>query len=171
MEFKSGTRVSHPLFGAGVVRAVSGDGPTAKITVDFSPSVGSKKLLASVAKLKSPDATDDGDSDGGERPCSAPPRHFSGPTYWVESLDARFEPRGRGSPRDQLLQTLSETVRLDGFWSAVREKLRPPGFAPRVIDDINSHASFAARASGPAIEIRIRIQHAELLKPDQRVLA
>lgn len=170
MEFKPGTRVSHPLFGAGVVRAVSGDGPSAKITVDFSPSVGSKKLLASVAKLTSLDGASDCDA-GGERPCSAPPAHFSGPTYWVESLDARFEPRGRSAPRGQLIQTLNETVRLESFWSAVREALRPMGFAPRVIDDINEKASFLARASGPAVEIRIRIRHSELLKPDQRILA
>lgn len=171
MEFKTGMRVSHPLFGGGVVRAVSGDGPTAKITVDFSPSVGSKKLLAGVAKLRALDGDTDEDS-GGERPCSAPAAHFSGPTYWVEALDARFEPaRGRNVPREQLIQTLNETVRLEGFWSAVREKLRPLGFAPRVIDDINEQASFLARASGPALELRIRIRHKELLKTEQRVIA
>jgi len=171
MEFKTGMRVMHPLFGGGVVRAVSGDGATAKITVDFSPSVGSKKLLAGVAKLRALDGAGDDDS-GGEAPCSAPEAHFSGPTYWVEALDARFEPgRGRNVPHEQLIQTLNETVRLEGFWIAAREKLRPMGFAPRVIDDINEQASFVARTSGPALEIRIRVRHKELLKSEQRVIA
>src|SRR5882724_12789004 len=52
VDFKSGDNVVHSLFGPGVVRTVAGAGLDARVTVDFSSSVGQKKLLAGVANLK-----------------------------------------------------------------------------------------------------------------------
>jgi ATP-dependent DNA helicase UvrD/PcrA len=40
-----GTRVKHPTFGAGIIRATVGDGNDAKLTIDF-PQVGRKTVLA-----------------------------------------------------------------------------------------------------------------------------
>ena len=49
-EFKPGDRVLHPLFGAGMIRVVSGSGAQARLTVDFSSQIGTKKLVAGMAK-------------------------------------------------------------------------------------------------------------------------
>lgn len=158
-----GARVRHPLFGDGVVREVSGSGPSAKITVEFSPSVGRKKLLAGVAKLSSADGP-----APEERSAAA---NVSAPksTTWVEALDATLELiRGKHVARERLIDEMEQAVRTLPFWSAVREQLRSYGFAPRVMDDISGRVSFSIDS---ALKIRIRVEHRELLNPDQRVLA
>jgi hypothetical protein len=159
---QTGARVLHPLFGEGIVRDVSGSGPGAKITVEFSPSVGRKKLLAGVAKL-----TLAGESSGERTVAVNAPAPAA--TAWVEALDTTLEaPRGKLIPRERVREDLENCVHSHGFWSAVREHLRSCGFAPRVIDDISGQFSFCVDAG---LKLRIRIRHRELLKPDQRVLA
>lgn len=158
-----GARVRHPLFGDGIVREVSGSGSSAKITVEFSPSVGRKKLLAGVAKLSSAEG-----SAPVERSAAA---NVPAPktTTWVEALDAALEIiRGKHVARERLQDDLHQAVHSVAFWSAVRERLRSFGFAPRVVDDISGNVSFSV---DNALKIRIRIAHRELLNPDQRVLA
>ena len=48
---RAGTRVRHQKFGVGTVVAVEDQGDDVKVTVRFA-SVGTKKLLASYAKLE-----------------------------------------------------------------------------------------------------------------------
>src|SRR4051794_28065592 len=62
-DFKRGDKILHPMFGPGEVAAVSGSGADAKLTIDFAPSVGRKKLLAGVVNLKKAD---------GDTPVAAP---------------------------------------------------------------------------------------------------
>src|SRR6201986_4459270 len=126
--FKAGLRVQHPLFGTGTIRAVTGSGNDAKLTIDFAPSVGQKKLLASVAKLKLLDVEDE---DGQPLP-SAP----AAPAAWYEILDAQFALRaGHRAPDDDVHARLRRDITQADFWAAVRERVRTLGHAPRVLDD------------------------------------
>jgi hypothetical protein len=165
---EAGVRVRHPLFGEGVVRAVSGSGRTATITVDFSPAVGTKKLLASLAKL-SFDGSDNGlDEDDDDAPKTAASVPAQG--VWVETLVAQFDaPRGiRASPQSRLAEELLAEPRTEAFWFAVRERLRDAGFAPRVIDAVDGNVSLRVEGN---LTIALQVRHAELLRPEQRVLA
>jgi len=155
-ELKPGTQVMHPLFGAGTVRGVSGSGPDAKITVDFGSAVGQKKLLASVANLKSLDS-DDGDAPAVQT------------NAWFEVLEATTSPKpGRHPPRDKIHATLSAAVRQQDFWAAVRERLRTIGSAPRVLDDLNEKVSMSVNG---LLSLRIVVRHSELIRPNDAVLA
>lgn len=69
VEFKPGERVLHPLFGAGVIRVVSGSGAQARLTVDFSSQIGTKKLVAGMANLRSSGSSASGSA--AEAPASA----------------------------------------------------------------------------------------------------
>ncbi|HYG75971.1 MAG TPA: hypothetical protein VEK08_13285 [Planctomycetota bacterium] len=152
-EFKPGDKVHHPLFGAGTIRAISGSGPDAKITIDFSASVGQKKLLASVANLRSAGA------DTPLAPAAA----------WFEILDAQLDPRsGRRPLRDKIVDGILHALRQTEFWIAVRERVRTRGSAPRVLDDISG--KLACSLTG-LLHMKLTIKHAELIRPTEAVLS
>jgi hypothetical protein len=158
-ELKPGTHVTHKLFGSGVVRNVSGSGPSAKITVDFAANVGQKKLIASVANLVKADTAED-----------APPSSLPPPvSHWFETLDvtATLAP-GRKHFEDPIHATLRNGVGQPEFWLAVREKLRARGIVPRVLDEPNGRISLGL--SG-LLRMRLVVQHSELVRHADAVLA
>ncbi|MEI6231897.1 MAG: hypothetical protein WCT04_02510 [Planctomycetota bacterium] len=143
-DFKPGDTVLHALFGNGVVAAIAGSGPDARITVDFAPSVGRKKLLASVAHLE---------------PADSNPSSSSGPaaSAWFEVLEATLRPR-RGRRVDGIHTgdlILTETGKPE-FWIAVRERLRSRGQIPKVIDDPNGRVSVSSTG---LMTLDVRVQH------------
>src|SRR5476651_762207 len=84
---KSGDRVSHPLFGAGTVRTVSGSGEQMRVTVEFSSSVGQKTLLAKLAKLTPL-------GGAGENQSASPRDAMPAPSsFWYENAGAAFTPK------------------------------------------------------------------------------
>src|SRR6185436_7173874 len=103
---KPGTKVLHPLFGAGTVRAMSGSGANTKITVDFCSGVGQKTLLECVANLKIADVDEKiGSAQKSE---------------WFEVLEASASPKpGRHPPRESLHAALKAAVQQMEFWIAV----------------------------------------------------
>ncbi len=132
------------MFGPGIVAAVTGSGADARITVDFSSSVGRKKLLAGVAKL--------------ERVSADAPASISSETAgWCEALDAEVRPRpGRRIDAGRLSENIRAEVRKPEFWIAVRERLRSRGHMPRVIDDPSGRVSISTRG---ALVLGIRVEH------------
>lgn len=145
------------MFGAGTVRTVAGAGPEAKITVDFSPSVGQKKLLASVANLRVADGAGDG----------APPR--SGATAWYEILDVQLEARPNRRPnREMLTVEINRALRQAEFWIVVRERIRGRGIAPKVLDEVSGNLSCSV--SG-LLRLKIVVRHSELVRPETTLLA
>ena len=160
-DLKPGSRVTHKIFGTGTVRHISGSGPSAKITVDFSANVGQKKLIASVANLVCLDPADDE---------SVIPRQQPPPvSHWYEVLEAdgSLIP-GRRPPADKLHAALRQSIRQPEFWVAVREQLRPRGIVPRVVDEPNGRISLTVSGM---IQLRIVVQHAELVRESDAVLA
>lgn len=156
--FKSGLRIAHPLFGIGTIRAVAGSGPETKLTIDFAPSVGQKKLLASVANLKLLEAGDATASAPAVAPSNA----------WFEILEAEFALRpGQRQPADDVHHRIQADVSRSDFWVTVRERVRAAGKAPRVLDDLDGHVS--VRSSGNLI-LRVIVKHGELVRADDAVL-
>jgi DNA helicase-2/ATP-dependent DNA helicase PcrA len=51
-EYKAGTRVSHSHFGTGVVESVSGNGESARLTIQFDSLPTPKVLVVKYAKLR-----------------------------------------------------------------------------------------------------------------------
>lgn len=146
IELKSGDRVTHSIFGAGVVSTVAGSGADARITVDFASNVGRKKLLASVAHLRLQGTSGDmgADDDG------APPD-------WVEALDAQLRPRRGGRfERDALNATLLDECGAPPFWIGLREKLRARGHVPKMLDE--PRGKISVMFCGPS-NVRIRVAH------------
>jgi hypothetical protein len=161
--FKPGLRVTHPLFGTGTVRAVTGSGDQAKITVDFAPSVGQKKLLAGVANLKIVD------SDGSHSRSSSQPSpaiHHA----WFETLDATYRLRSgqRVASDDDMDRRVREDAARPDFWALVRERARAAGRAPRVLDDLSGKVSITISGR---LQLRIVVQHDELLRQADAFLA
>lgn len=156
--FKSGLRVIHPVFGAGTIRAVSGSGDQAKLTIDFSSSVGQKKLLAGVAKLK----LLDGES-------TATPQNFSASSAWFEILEAQFTLRpNQRRPGDDVHDRIHADVARADFWALVRDRMRAAGKAPRVLDDISGQLS--VHSSGNLV-LRIVVQHPDMIRSEETALA
>jgi hypothetical protein len=154
-ELKVGMQVLHSMFGQGTIRAISGDGPSAKITVDFAANVGQKKLLASVANL-----TQLGASSKAPVSCGA----------WYEVLEVAASPAaGRRIDWPRLEQRIRSGFQQPEFWNAVREKLRAAGAAPKVLDDISGHISVSIKINPFKLDIRIR--HTEMLREPERILA
>jgi hypothetical protein len=154
-DLKPGMKVLHSLFGAGTVRAVSGSGGDAKITVDFSGAVGQKKLLASVANLTPLDASESG--------------ALVQPSTWYETLLLNCSPKpGRRPVQDKLHEAIKTEILQNDFWVAVRERLRAKGLAPRVLDDISEQISLGI--SG-LLQLDIRIKHKEMIRPADLYLA
>ncbi len=152
-ELKVGAKVFHDLFGAGSVRDISGSGPATKISIDFGASIGVKKLLAASAPLRLANA-------GGDVPQS-----------WCERLLATAVlRRGQRMPSIQFLrETLLTFAKTDAFWIAVRDELRAKQLpAPKVLDQPSGCVAVSVRGQ---IELEIQVKHAELLRPEQRVLA
>lgn len=146
----------HALFGAGTVRAISGSGPDAKITVDFAPAVGQKKLVASVANLKTLEAVEGGVPAGP-------------PGEWYEILIALAPPKaGRHPTLEKVHETLMNAVRQHEFWVAVRERLRSLGSVPRVLDQLNGNISMTC---GGLLHVIIVIRHGEVVREAEAVLA
>jgi hypothetical protein len=155
-DLKPGSKVLHPLFGAGTVRAVSGSGPDAKITVDFGSAVGQKKLIASVANLKSTESV-----DGEAAPAVA--------NRWYEVYEGKADPRpGRRPVAERIHAALASAVRTPEFWATVRERLRAGGNVPRVLDDLSGNISVHFFS---LLKARIVVRHSELVRPGDAVLA
>ncbi len=153
--FKTGLRVIHPVFGAGTIRVVSGSGDQAKLTIDFSSSVGQKKLLAGVANLKILDP---------ESSVAAPQNIDA----WFEILEAAFTLRpNQRRPGDDVHARIQADVARPDFLAAVRERVRAAGKAPRVLDDPAGHIS--VRSSGNLV-LRVVVRHPELLRADDAAL-
>ena len=153
-DLKTGMKVIHPMFGTGTIRAISGSGADAKITVDFSGAVGQKKLLAGVANL----------TPIGESGSSAPQ-----PTKWFERVCVECKPKpGRRPVFDRVYEAIHSEIVLNEFWIAVRERMRAKGLAPKVLDDISGQISISV--SEP-LQIDICIKHAELIRPADQQLA
>ena len=153
LDLNPGSKVFHALFGTGTVRAVSGSGPSAKITVNFGAAVGDKTLLAAAAPLQPA-------AEGS-----------TAEQHWCEVLTVECSLR-RGSPlpapntvRDAIHARASNPA----FWVTVREALRAgQGSAPRVLDAPSGCVSLSVRER---YAFEIRIKHAEPLRPAQLVLA
>ncbi len=125
-EFKSGDKVIHAMFGRGVVAAIAGSGPDARVTVDFAPSIGRKKLLASVANLQKVDAD---------------LSSASASDAWFEELQVSAKPRiPRCVESNRICNEIRAELARPVFWIAVRERLRARGQAPKAIDDPNNSA-------------------------------
>jgi hypothetical protein len=160
MDLKPGTRVIHQMFGSGVVRAVSGSGPDARITVDFSGSVGQKKLMAGVANLRVAEAGETA------RPSAAPAPVKSS---WYECLEARCNASpGRRPVALSVIDAIRVELAKPQYWTAVRERLRERGFVPRAIDDIAGRVFVHAEGN---LRIEISIRHDEMLKSQDAVMA
>jgi hypothetical protein len=142
-EFKSGDTVLHALFGNGVVASVAGSGPDARITVDFAPSVGRKKLLASVANLQ---------PAGSDSLVAS-----SSSSGWFEVLETTLLPRrGRRVDSIRTAEAVRAEISKPEFWIAVRERLRSRGLIPKVIDDPNGVVSVS---TDRLICIDVRVKH------------
>ena len=145
-DFKSGDKVTHPIFGAGVVSLVAGSGSDSKITIDFASNVGRKKLLASMANLRLQNAgsvTQDDDEIT--------------PAVWVEALDAELRPRRGGRfDGDYLREKCRAECGAPPFWIGLREKLRARGHVPKLLDDPSGKISVSF--SGYSC-VRIRVAH------------
>lgn len=142
-DFKSGDKVKHALFGRGVVRSVSGAGMDTRITVDFSPGVGSKKLLAGVANLIP-----------GTAQFSPIPDN---PDAWFDSFHAACQPRHRERVNAADLHArVRAEVRRPDFWIEVRERLRARGLAPKVLDGPSGRISVSVSGM---LTLRIRVRH------------
>lgn len=154
-DLKPGMNVLHPVFGAGKIRAVSGSGPDARITVDFAGSVGQKKLLAGVASLK---------PLGGSAP-GAP----AAPGTWIETLQVKCAPKsGRRPLQERIHEAVRSEIHRQEFWIAVRERMRGKGLAPRVLDQISGHLSISL---ANLLNLEIRIRHHEMIKQPELLLA
>jgi hypothetical protein len=154
-ELKVGMQVLHKMFGQGTVRAISGDGPSAKITVDFGSNVGQKKLLANVANLTPLGISNTAPKSSG---------------VWYEVIEVAASPApGQKIDWLQLEQRIRSGFLQPEFWNAVREKLRAAGAAPKVLDDISGHISVSIKTNPFKLDIRIR--HAEMLREPERILA
>ena len=149
-ELKPGMRVLHSLFGSGTIRAISGSGPGARLTIDFGANVGQKKLQAGVAHLKVP----------GEETTSAPD-----PAAWYEKCNASFKPApGRHPPLQKVHASLRGALRTPEFWLALRERLRASGSTPKVLDEISGNAALSL--SG-LLQLSVCVRHGELLKQNE----
>jgi hypothetical protein len=152
LELKPGIKVLHGLFGVGTVRDVSGTGPSAKVTVSFGPSVGDKKLIVGSAPLRLAE-------------------NASSCQHWRERLTATCSLRqGHRLPALQAVrETLHTRASTPAFWTTVRDELRTANRpAPKVLDAPSGCVSISLHRQ---FEIEICIRHAEMLKPNQFVLA
>jgi hypothetical protein len=148
-DLKPGMKVLHALFGTGTVRAISGSGGDAKITVDFSGAVGQKKLLASVANLTPLGASESG--------APVPP------SAWYETLLLNCTPKpGRRPVQDKIHEAIKTEVLQNDFWVAVRERMREKGLAPRVLDEISGQLSLGVSGF---LQLDMRIKHKEIIRP------
>lgn len=153
LEIKPGSKVFHALFGTGTVRAIAGSGASAKITVDFGSTVGSKTLLAGSAPLR---PVEEGSTAG---------------QHWCECLTVTCNlRRGRQQPvLDAVRAEIQARAAIPAFWAAVRDVLRAAHSpAPKVLDDPSGCISISLRGR---FEIEIRVKHAEPLRPEALVLA
>src|SRR5579862_154420 len=142
VEFKSGDKVVHALFGPGVVRTVAGAGLDARIVVDFSSSVGQKKLVAGVAHLQLLN------SDSASSNSSA---------VWFDSFTSTCRPRaGRHHRESELHPRIRAEVRRPDFWIEVRERMRGRGLTPKVVDAPNGRISVSCDG---LLTLNIRVQH------------
>lgn len=143
VEFKSGDKVVHSLFGPGVVRTVAGAGQDARITVDFSSSVGQKKLIAGVAHLQ---------RFAADVPAASEPR-----AVWYDFFTSTCRPRaGRRHDESDLHARIRAEVRRPDFWIEVRERMRGRGLTPKVVDEPSGRISVSCDG---LLTLRIRVQH------------
>ena len=144
-KFKSGDKVKHALFGRGVVRSVTGAGNDARLTVDFSPTVGPKKLLEGMANL-APGTVQ-----------VAPIPDPAGSEAWFDSFHAACQPRRRERYEpNELHARIRAEVRRPDFWIEVRDRLRDRGLAPRVLDHPSGRVSVTPTGM---LTLRIRVRH------------
>ena len=142
-EFKSGDKVVHSLFGPGVVRTVAGAGFDARITVDFSSSVGQKKLVAGMANLQRLNSDSHSASDLA--------------AVWFDSFTSTCRPRaGRRHDESELYPRIRAEVRRPDFWIEVRERMRGRGLTPKVVDDPSGRVSVTCDG---LLTLNIRVQH------------
>jgi len=156
--YEPGMKVLHPLFGAGTIRAISGSGPDAKITVEFSGSVGQKKLLASVANLTIAGANVESSRN------SAP----AATGNWYEILEASGALPRHIRAAEGLADDVNAALGDPQFWIPVRERLRQRGMVPKVLDDISGNVACAVTGT---VTVKIVIRHAELVRPQDAALA
>ena len=143
-ELKSGDKVVHSQFGIGVVAAIAGTGPDARITVDFASSIGRKKLIAALANLQKAEAAGYSTSS-------------SAASAWFEVLEAALRPRrGRRVDTHQTGEQIRTESAKPEFWIAVRERLRSRGQIPKVIDDPNGAVSIS---SNGLLTVDVRVKH------------
>lgn len=161
-EFKTGMRVVHPLFGAGTIRSISGAGADAKISVDFSRNVGSKKLIASIAKLRSLETEDDDEQRRIWGAARMPAAALAPVVSWYETVELDSAPKsGRYPPREKLYEVIRAGTARHEFWSSIRERMRGLGLGPRVLD--NPSGSVSVSVIG-LMQVRVVVKHDEMVE-------
>ena len=163
-EYKPGVRVLHSVFGMGTVRAISGSGPDARITVDFGGSVGQKKLLAGMANLK---PADSGSGEGSSSAAPPLPRQ-----HWYEIYEnVAMVKSGRRPFIDNVVEKLYHSLAQPRFWAAVRERLREKRCVPQVMDDLNGRVFACIHRTMPEqIKVTLNIKHDHMFTIDETVL-
>lgn len=153
----------HSVFGMGTVRAISGSGPDARVTVDFGGSVGQKKLLAGMANLR----LAEGDTPQAIAPGAAVR------TYWYEIYETQIIVKPGHRPFiDNTTELLYRSLAASNFWAAVRVRLRETGKVPQALDDLDGRVyARIARSAPKQIKIALMIKHDHLMRPEDVVLA
>ena len=168
---RSGMRVVHPVFGAGVVRAVSGSGETARVTVDFARKIGIKKLVAGPAKLRSMENETEEQEEARLiwGAAKMPAQDQTPDTAWYECLVAGCQPKPRRyPPKEKLYEVIREGVTRHEFWTAIRDRMRNAGKAPKVLDHPSGNVSVSI--SG-LLNTRVVVRHDELIQECDAILA